>query len=128
MNEVEPSKISVLKAILCVAIALIADAISLIPYVNIVNGFVFWFSFTVYFWSKGVKKLGPNTVAAVVEVIPILSMLPAITLGVVVTIGMQWRHEKKEAKKKADEENKNAQKNKRGPQQNRTPARTPVQK
>ena len=78
-------KISLIEAYLLVTFALIADLINWIPFLSWVVTVITLPAFQFYFFMKGVRgvwSLGGN----IVEFIPGLSALPAVTAGVVDTI------------------------------------------
>jgi hypothetical protein len=78
-------KISTPEAILLIFFAIIADLISLIPFINILSAIVTFFITQFYFRMKGLKT-GVNMVMQLLEFIPILSVLPMATVGVVAVI------------------------------------------
>ena len=81
----EGAKISMVEGFLLVVFALIADAINWIPILNWIVTIVTLPSFQIYFMIKGVKGYY-NLAGNVIELIPLLSWLPAVTAGVVATI------------------------------------------
>ncbi len=65
------------------------DLLGLIPFVNVAIIFFAQCLFALVFWANGVKilekkKLVTFLAASVIEVIPLLSMLPGITLEVII--------------------------------------------
>ena len=78
-------KISLIEAFFLLAFALISDLINWIPIINIFVTIgtlpAFWF----YFTLKGVKNRA-NLVGNLIEFVPALSVLPAITAGILLTI------------------------------------------
>ena len=78
-------KISTAEAILLVFFAIIADVINLIPFINILATIVTFTITQLYFRMKGVKATF-NIIMQLLEFIPIVSVLPLTTAGVVVTI------------------------------------------
>ena len=87
-------RLSIIDSIILVTIALFFDLLSIIPFLNIITSAISTFSFQVYFYLKGVKKAQYSLIGNLVEFIPILSILPAVTLGVVVTIVIDRNREK----------------------------------
>jgi len=78
-------KISLGEAFFLVAFAIIADLINWIPVINWVATAVTFPAYQLYFYMRGLKgayALGGN----IIELIPAISVLPAITAGVVATI------------------------------------------
>ncbi len=65
--------------------AIIADLVNTIPVVNIFCAIVTLFITQIYFVLKGVKW-GYNLAMELVEFIPVVSILPAVTAGIVITI------------------------------------------
>jgi hypothetical protein len=86
MEDQNQPKISMPEIILLVMFALLADALNWIPIINIFVSAVSSMSFQLYFFMKGVKKAKYSLVGNLLEFIPFLSILPAVTAGVVATI------------------------------------------
>jgi len=66
--------------------AIVADALSLIPFVGVISGPVFWALFSFYLWKVGCGFINPRrlitgSISMVVEILPAVQMLPAATLG-----------------------------------------------
>lgn len=77
-----------------IVIAVISDLINWIPVVNIFVTLVTLPGFQFYFRYKGLK--GTASLAAnIIELIPFLSVLPAITTGVIIIIVLDRRAAKK---------------------------------
>jgi hypothetical protein len=93
--EGEP-KISTVEAILLVLIALLADAINWIPVVNWVVTLITLPAFQLYFILKKVRGLYALA-GNLIEFIPILSILPGVTAGVVGVILLDRATAKKNA-------------------------------
>jgi hypothetical protein len=92
------SKLSSIDIIILVTSALLADVLNAIPFLNIVVAAVSTCFFQLYFFMKGVKKAKYSLVGNVAEFIPGLSVLPAVTAGVIATI-IANRAEEKVARK-----------------------------
>ena len=78
-------KISIVEAYFLIVFAIIADLINWIPIINILTTIVTLPVFQFYFMIKGVKGIY-SLAGNIAELIPGLSVLPAITAGVVTTI------------------------------------------
>jgi|SRR3989344_4168592 len=79
------SKISTMEIVLLVLFAFTADILSFIPIINIVMSLVVTPVLFVYYKIKRVPTY-PTIIAGVIEVVPVLSMLPAFTAGVLAVI------------------------------------------
>lgn len=103
------SKLSGIDIAILVTTAVIADLLNPIPLVNIVVGAVSTGFFQLYFFIKGVKKSHYSLIGNSMEFIPAVSILPAVTAGVIMTIMANRAEEKladklskdKDAKEKA---------------------------
>ena len=76
-----------------IAVAVIFDLLSLIPFVNIVVDVVAILTFGLWFAIKGLGFLNPRRfatmmVTVIVEAVPALSVLPAFTASIIATILM----------------------------------------
>ena len=89
MNENQP-KISPGEAYFLIAFAVIADLINWIPVVNLLVTLITLPGFQLYFKMKGVKGTASKA-ANIIELVPFLSTLPAITTGVIITIILDRR-------------------------------------
>ena len=76
-----------------VALALIADLLNWIPVVNWLITAITLPSFQFYFKMKGIRS-GWSLAGNLAEVLPLVSVLPLITAGVVITIIMDRLSEK----------------------------------
>lgn len=103
MNEEEkkPTKnrLGNSEAILLLAFAVVCDLLSLIPGINILVMIVGQGLIALFFSMHGVsvfsKKRGVTyTAASVVEFIPVLSMLPALTLEVLIMVAITRTEDK----------------------------------
>jgi len=79
------SKISLPEAYLLVSFAVIADLVNWIPIVNIFSSVATLLGFQLYFIIKGVRGIW-SIAGNGVDLIPGLSVLPAVTAGVLATI------------------------------------------
>ncbi len=98
-NTRRESKISNLVAVILVFLAIIADLLSLIPFVGTVIGPIFWFAMGLYFWNIGMgiingKRLATGAISIIGEIIPIIQSLPTITVGIIAIIIMTRIEEK----------------------------------
>ena len=84
MNEDSP-KISAPEAVLLITFALIADLLNWIPIVNWIVTAITLPGFQLYFMMKGVRGYA-SLAGNLVEFVPFLSALPAVTAGVVAVI------------------------------------------
>lgn len=84
MDEQQP-KISTPEAILILMLTLIADLISVIPIVNWLVSIIMFPATQFYLRLKGIKSLY-MTIGNVIELIPVLSALPAYTTAMAITI------------------------------------------
>ncbi len=83
-NKIEP-KISLPEAYFLIAFAIIADLINWIPIINWLVTLITLPGFQFYFAMKGVR--GVYSLAGnLIEFVPVLSVLPAITAGIIATI------------------------------------------
>ncbi len=76
-----------------VLLAIIADLISLIPFVGMVSGPTFWVLASWYLWKKGcglfnARRLATELISSVVEIIPAIQALPAATVGIIAVLLM----------------------------------------
>ncbi len=95
-------KLSNINITVLVISALFFDLLSAIPFFNIVVSAISTFSFQTYFFMKDVKKSHYSLIGNLIEFIPGLNLLPAITAGVIMTI-VTNRAEEKLAEKAAQE-------------------------
>ncbi len=65
--------------------AVIADLTNWIPIWNIISAIITFFIFQLYFRSKGLPTAA-NIIAQLAELIPIVSILPLVTVGVLIVI------------------------------------------
>lgn len=84
--------------------AVVTDFLTMIPFVGSLLGWIFWIFFSMYLlFIKGIwiraKNLVTMTVSTVVEAIPIVSMLPSITLGIFLTLAQIRVEDKLNSKK-----------------------------
>ncbi len=89
-NKKTPSKVGDLITVL-VPTALIADALSLIPFVGNVVAPAFWVFASLYIWGKGfglmnLKRLVPALISVIAEFVPVVQEFPTIITAVVVII------------------------------------------
>ena len=79
------NKISTAEAILLIMVGLVADLINWVPIVNWVVA-IFMFPITqIYFRMKGIRS-NYSLISNLIELIPIVSVLPAYTIAMVATI------------------------------------------
>ena len=93
MADVKPQRIDNIIAGLMIFTALIFDVLSIIPWVNIITDIAAILLFGLWFMLLGVGFMNPRRIATwatagIIEAIPILSILPGITVGVAATIFM----------------------------------------
>jgi len=93
MEPTKRQRINSVAIIFMVAIAIIFDLISLIPFVNIVSELIAYAIFGLWFYLLGVGFMNPKrfavaAVSAIIGFIPFLSMLPELTVAVIVVILM----------------------------------------
>ncbi len=84
-EEIKP-RLSGTEAYFLIAFALIADLINWIPVINIITTVVTAAFFQFYFFIRKVKGAQWSLIGNIIEFIPVASVLPAITAGVVGTI------------------------------------------
>jgi len=82
--------------------ALIADLLTLIPLVGMVVGWIFWrFIYGYLILIRGIrpnrKGVASGLVSSILELIPLIQMLPTITAGVILIILSTRRDDKKKA-------------------------------
>ncbi len=95
-------KLSNINITILVISAIFFDLLNVIPLFNIVVSAISTFSFQTYFFMKGVKKSHYSLIGNLIEFIPGLNLLPAITAGVIMTT-VTNRAEEKLAEKAAQE-------------------------
>jgi len=87
-------KIDPIMASAMVVVALFFDLLSLIPIVSILTTITFsWMIMPTWFWLLGFdpfekKRLGVTGVTSLLEITPIVSMLPCLTIGLIANIMM----------------------------------------
>jgi len=84
-------RVSAVSATLMICTAIIFDLVSLIPLINIITGALALLTFGMWFIIKDVSLVSPSRLttgllAGIIEVYPVLSMLPATTIGVIIVI------------------------------------------
>jgi hypothetical protein len=84
------SNMDIVQLILMIIVALILDAASIIPIVNFFAVFVAVLVFGIWFYVLGMGVINPIKLAApftgiVIEAIPAISAVPAITLSIIIT-------------------------------------------
>ncbi len=89
----QPRKIGIITISSMIALALLFDAMSIIPIINLVSGFLAWLVFATWFYLLGLGLANPQRMATMgisflAEMIPFISMLPTITFGVVIIIAL----------------------------------------
>lgn len=87
--EHEP-RISTAEAIIWILVCILADIISIIPIVNWLVWIIMFPATWMYFKSKGVQSQ-TALVGSIIEVIPVLSVLPGYTVEMIMAIYMD-RH------------------------------------
>ncbi len=93
MEEKKKNRIGIVAIVLLVISALIADLLSLIPFVGDLVGPVFWILASVYFWKAGLgllntRRLAVSVISMVAELIPGVQEFPATIAGVIAIIVM----------------------------------------
>ncbi len=94
MDEDKPqSRIDNITAGFMIAVAIIFDLLSLIPFVNIVVDVAAVLLYGIWFAIKGVGFINPRRfatmmVTVIIEAIPAISFLPGFTIAIIVTILM----------------------------------------
>ena len=88
-----PQRIDNVTAGLMITVAVIFDILSLIPLLNILVDIIAWLIFGLWFTLRGISFLNPRrfatfAVSFIVGLIPILSILPELTLAIIATILM----------------------------------------
>ncbi|MEN9604566.1 MAG: hypothetical protein RJB39_251 [Candidatus Parcubacteria bacterium] len=97
-----PSRISTLEAFIAIAVALIFDALSLIPFLNILIDVLAWFVFGIWLITNGVppkmgyRITGTASLSFIIGFIPIVSWLPEITASIIFIILSIKAEEKRE--------------------------------
>jgi hypothetical protein len=91
MNASSPQKIGILTIIILVFIALLADLLSIIPFVGTFVGPIFWASVALYLYIKGfgflnLRRLAPMAISVVGELIPAIQALPTIFVGMIALV------------------------------------------
>ncbi len=86
-------KISGLNAIGLVIVSLFFDILSFVPLLNIITGLIGWFIFSLWFFLLGFgllegRRLVTMMSSMIIEVVPFLSWLPTMTIGVIALILM----------------------------------------
>ena len=93
MAEEKKSRISLASMIFMPTLALVFDLFSLIPLVNLIVAPIVWIIFTIWLFLEGVNPFSGRRAAVaigsfIIGLIPVLSMLPEITVGIVSIIFM----------------------------------------
>jgi hypothetical protein len=91
--------IGTIAIIVLVFFGIIADLLSLIPFVGDFVGPIFWVCAGIYFWKIGMgllngKRLATGVVSIVAELIPAVQALPTISVGIIAVIIMTRFEEK----------------------------------
>jgi hypothetical protein len=91
MSTTKTQRISNLNAGLMVIVALLFDLVGVVPVLNIVTEFIALLIFGLWFFFLGVGFMNPRRfatvlIATVIELIPIVSILPGLTVAVIITI------------------------------------------
>ncbi|MDP3981015.1 MAG: hypothetical protein Q8Q33_06370 [Chlamydiota bacterium] len=73
--------------------AIIADLISLIPFVGIISGPTFWIIASIYLWKAGCgllngKRLATSAISMIGEMAPVVQFLPLALVGIITVIFM----------------------------------------
>jgi hypothetical protein len=89
----KPQRINSLNAGLLILAAIIFDLLSIIPLINVITAFVAWLIFGVWFYLLGVGFMNPKrfatiAVSLIIGVIPVLSVLPELTVAIIAIIIM----------------------------------------
>ena len=92
-NEPRPQRINNITAGFMIAVAIVFDLISIIPFINILVDIVAWLVFGFWFALLGVGFINPRRFAVmatsfIVGAIPVVSTLPELTVAIIVTILM----------------------------------------
>lgn len=93
MAEEKKLRISLASMIFMPTLALVFDLFSLIPLVNLIVTPIAWIIFTIWLSLEGVSPFSGRRAAIaigsfIIGLIPILSMLPEITVGIISIIFM----------------------------------------
>lgn len=92
MEETKSSKVKAGDmATVLLSTGVVADALSLIPFVGAVVGPVYWFFAGIYLWACGhglisAKKLVPIIVSMIAEFFPAIQSAPTIVIGIVIIL------------------------------------------
>lgn len=78
-------KLNDIECFVLIIIGIFADLLNLIPIINILVNLIVAPSLGIYFRMKKIF-LGPTIIAGVIEFIPVLSVIPGTTLGIIFTI------------------------------------------
>lgn len=92
-NQKKKSRIGLIAIVILVVAALIADLLSLIPFVGDIVGPLFWIGASIYFWQSGLglvngRRLATSIISMVAEMIPAIQELPLILAGIIAIIVM----------------------------------------
>jgi len=83
-------KISLPERYFLIVFAVLADLINWIPIVNILVTIIILPAFQFYFIIKGVRGTY-SLMGQIMELIPVLSILPSITTGIIITIIIDYK-------------------------------------
>ncbi len=91
MDEAKKYRVTLIWAIIWILLAIIADLLSLIPFVGIITGPLLWISFSLYLLKVGCgiingRRLATSILSTIGEVIPAIQALPLATVGVVIVL------------------------------------------
>jgi hypothetical protein len=92
MEGAQKYRIANVAAVVLAALALIADAFTLVPLVGDIVGPVFWVLASIYFWKKGMgiisgKQGITKIISTIAELIPGVQELPTIFVAMLIIIG-----------------------------------------
>lgn len=84
-------RIGMFSSVVLICIAGFFDILTLIPGLGDILGIVFWTIASVYLYTKGVgmfsgKKIATSAISFVVELIPAIQALPALTAGIIAVL------------------------------------------
>src|SRR3989344_7668550 len=82
---ISSSKFSPMEIYLLITFAIIADLINWIPVVNWIVTLITLPAFQLYFYLKGMRGIY-SLVGNAIELVPVLSILPGVTTGIVLAI------------------------------------------
>ncbi len=93
MESADKKRLGSLAIAILLFTGIVADIFTLIPFVGIAVGPIFWIFVSIWLWKSGfgflnARRIATSAISAVAEVIPVVQEFPLIVVGVIVLIFM----------------------------------------